>query len=102
MKPVAPVAPTPVAPVGPNAADAQLKLPVPSVTNVYPFVPPVIFTLLTLPNDTLAVFKKLTVPPALLTTNPVKLPNEVIFGWLFEVEDNTPLNVANPLPTSAK
>ena len=55
-----------------------------------------------LPNDTLAVFSKLTIPLALLTVNPVKLPNEVTFGCAFEVEVNTPLKNANPLPTLAK
>ena len=58
--------------------------------------------LLMLPNDTLAVFTKMTLPPALLTVNSVKLPNEVTFGCAFEVEVNTPLNDVNPLPTSAK
>jgi hypothetical protein len=97
---VAPI--VPVAPVGPEPAAPQLKLPVPSVINRYPLVPPVICKLLILPNDTLAVFAKLTMPPALLTVNPVKLPNEVTFGCAFEVEVKTPLKVANPLPTAAK
>ena len=58
----------------------QVKLPAPSVEIEYPAVPPGICKLLILPNDTLAVFEKLTTPVALLTVNPVKLPIEVIFG----------------------
>ena len=80
VAPVEPVAPKPVAPVGPSAAGAQLKLPAPSVITAYPEEPPLMCKLLTDPRFTFAVFAKLTTPVALLTVNPVKLPNEVTFG----------------------
>ena len=59
---------------------AQLKLPAPSVDNICPIVPPAMCKLETLPNVTFAVLLKLTIPVALLTVYPVKLPMLVIFG----------------------
>ena len=52
----------------------QDKFPVPSVPNKYPAVPPSICTLVTLPNATLAVFAKLTVP---IDVKLVRLPTLV-------------------------
>ena len=52
----------------------QDKVPDPSVPNRYPAVPPLICTLVTLPNATFAVFEKLTLP---IEVNPVRLPTLV-------------------------
>ena len=61
----------------PADIDTHDKLPVPSVCRYWLLEPPVICTLATAPNDTLAVFVKLTKPDALLTVSPVKLPKLV-------------------------
>jgi hypothetical protein len=71
-------------------AKTQLKLPAPSVLNTYSFVPPVIFTLPTAPNDTLLAPVKLIVP---LLVRFDSVPTDVIFGcaFVYTVPDNSAL-----------
>ena len=64
----------------PALAEAQVNVPEPSVVRTCPFVPPVMCRFATAPNVTLAVVVKLTIPVALLTVNPLKLPTLVILG----------------------
>ena len=52
----------------------QLKVPLPSVVNTYPAVPPVICTLLTLPNETFDAVEKLALADILIELALIKLP----------------------------
>ena len=65
--------------------ETQLKFPAPSVLNICPLIPPLIFTLPTGPNETLLALVKLTVP---VLVTPVNVPTLVIFACAALVTDS--------------